>query len=107
MADGFRVDLTALKDAADGVSGTLEQVSRRKVSDIDCDKAAMGHGRLADTVEDFRNRWSLGVENLAKDAQEISGRLTECVKSYEALDQGARDRFDEILQGSGDDPAVR
>ncbi|MBB5152542.1 hypothetical protein [Saccharopolyspora phatthalungensis] len=107
MADGFRVDLAALKDAADGVSGTLEQVSRRRVSDIDCDKAAMGHSRLADTVEDFCSRWSLGVDNLAKDAKEISGRLTECVKSYEEVDQGAQDRLDQILQGGGPDPAAR
>ncbi|RKT86352.1 hypothetical protein SAMN05421805_102248 [Saccharopolyspora antimicrobica] len=107
MGDGFRVDLAALKDAAGGVSGTLEQASRRKVSDIDCDKQSVGHDRLADTVEDFCTRWSLGVENLARDAQEISGRLTECVTVYEELDQGAQDRFNKILQGMGEDPAAR
>ncbi len=106
MADGFRVDLAALKNAADGVSGTLEQVGRRKVSDIDCDKAAVGHDRLGDTVKDFCNRWSLGVENLTKDAQEVSGRLAECVRVYEELDQGAKDRFDQLLQGVND-PAAR
>ena len=107
MPDGFRVDLGALKDAADGVSGTLDQVRTRKVSDIDCDKAAVGHGRLADTISDFCDRWSLGVDNLATDAQEIADRLTDCVKAYEELDQGARDRFDQILRGGGDDPAAR
>lgn len=56
----------------DGVSETLEQVRRRKVTDIDCDKAAVVHDRLWDTVEDLCNRWSLGVDKLTKVAQEVS-----------------------------------
>ncbi len=78
----------------------------RKVSDIDCDQAAVGHSRLADTVEEFCIRWSLGVENLAKDAQEVSERLIECARVYEELDHGAEDRFDRLLQGN-DDPAAQ
>lgn len=106
MADGFHVDLAALKDATEGINGTTDQVSRRKVSDIDCDPEAIGHGRLADTITDFCDRWALGVENLANDAKEVSGRLTDCVKSYEEVDQGAQDRFDQILEGGGPDPAA-
>ena len=107
MADGFRVDLAALKNAADGVSGTLEQVNRRKVSDIDCDPQAFGHDRLAETVADFCDRWSQGVEHLATDAREISGQLTDCVASYEAADQEAQDRLGQILHGGGHDPAAQ
>lgn len=107
MDDGFHVDLAALKGAAEGINGVLDQVSRRKVSDIDCAPEAVGHGRLSEVVADFCDRWSIGVENLAKDAQEVSGRLTECVKSYEEVDRGALDRFDQILRSSSDPAAPR
>lgn len=107
MSDGFHVDLEALHDAADGVSGTLDQVRTRKVSDIACDKAAVGHDRLADAISGFCDRWSRGVDNLATDAQEIAGRLTDCANVYEAADQQARDQLDQVLEGGGHDPAAR
>lgn len=106
MADGFRVDLAALKDAASGISGTIDQVNRRKVSDIDCDNQAFGHDRLADTVNDFCGRWARGVDNLATDSRTVVGHLTESAKAYEAIDQSVRDHLDKILQGSGHDPAA-
>jgi hypothetical protein len=62
MADGFRVDVTALQKAAVGVADAIEAVSSHKVSDIDCDKSTFGHDHLAATVSDFcdrgRSAWS-------------------------------------------------
>lgn len=85
----------------------LDQVKTRKVSDIDCGKAAVGHDRLAEVISSFCERWSRGVENLATDAQEIAGRLTDCVKTYEASDQEAQKHLDHVLEGRGHDPAAQ
>jgi hypothetical protein len=86
MADGFRVDVTALQKAAVGVADTIEAVSSHKVSDIDCDKSAFGHDHLAATVSDFCDRWQIGVEHLAKDGGEIADRLMRCVINYAKSD---------------------
>ena len=86
MADGFRVDLGALEDAAAGINSVLAQLQANKVSSIDGRKDDYGHDRLGETVEDFCDRWELGVENLAKDAQVVSQRLNKCVQAYLAVD---------------------
>lgn len=104
---GFRVDLGALEQAAEGVSGTLREASRQKISDIDRDEAAIGHDRLAETVTDFCDRWQLGVENLAKDGKEIAGRLGDSVRAYAAVERKVQGHMDGILQrASGPDPAA-
>jgi hypothetical protein len=104
MADGFRVDLYALERASAGVNGTLNEVNKQRVSDIPHDSSAIGDGDLAGTLSDFLSRWQRGVDNLAKDGQEISTRLTANVNAYVKVEQGVAGQFDGILQGSGADP---
>ncbi len=106
MADGFRVDLKALLDAAEGVVGTVEAIDAQKVSDIDCAESAFGHDQLGGTVSDFCDRWQIGVGHLAKDGQEVAGRLVHSAQGYAMRDVGNRDRMDRILQGSGPDPGA-
>lgn len=107
MAGGFRVDLVALTDAADGVRTTLEAMRKRPVSDIDAPADAFGHARLAATVADFCDRWNEGVTNLVADAEEISGRLDHSVHAYRQADEAARAHVEGLLQrGSGEDPAA-
>lgn len=107
MADGFRVDLYALERAAAGVNGTLNEVNTERVSDIPHDSSAIGNDDLASALSDFLNRWQRGVDNLAKDGQEISTRLTANVNAYTRVEQGLTDRFHGILQRSGADPGER
>jgi hypothetical protein len=107
MAEGFRVDLTALTQAAEGVTGTLDALDARQVSDIDGDKGVMGHDHLAETLSDFCDRWQLGVQNLAKDAQAIAGQLTESVVAYQKVEQANHRQFTGILENpTGPDPAA-
>ncbi|MFI9387636.1 type VII secretion target [Kutzneria sp. NPDC052558] len=107
MADGFSVDLGALEDAAAGVNTTLVDLKAHKVSDLGGVKGDYGHDDLADTVADFCTRWELGVENLAKDGQEVATRLSQSVQAYLQVDQAAKGMFDKILtRTTGDDPGV-
>ena len=105
MTDGFAVDLGALRNAADGVTDTINAMATKKVSDIDAAKSAFGHDRLADTVSDFCDRWNIGVEHLAKDGLEIVDRLNACLQAYSHVERTASATFDGSLrQAGGPDP---
>ena len=107
MSDGFRVDLGALENAAEGINTTLNALKARKIEDLDGRKADFGHARLADTVADFCDRWELGVEHLAMDGQEIATRLSQSVQDYLRVDRAAEGRMDGILERrTGPDPAA-
>ena len=107
MAESFRVDLHALEEAAAGVNGVLDEISVRKVSSIPHAASAIGHDGLAGTLSDFLGRWERGVDNLAKDGQEIASRLTANVNAYHRVDQAAQHELDGILQGMGTDPGAQ
>ena len=108
MSSGYRVDLSALRQAAEGVNDVLGQLARKKVSDIAPDSSAYGHDALGDIVSDFCGRWQRGVDNLAKDAQEVGGRLENNVHAYDHVERALKERFDGILSSpSGLDPAAR
>jgi hypothetical protein len=107
MSAGFSVDLAALKQAAQGVNGTLDELSQQSVSNIPHDSAAIGHERLASTVTDFCDRWQRGVNNLATDGREIAARLTANVNAYQKADQDVRDKANGIFRGTGPDPGAR
>jgi hypothetical protein len=107
MGDGFSVDLGALENAASGVNTTLYQLQQKKVEDIDADEGDYGEGDLGGTVSDFCERWELGVENLAKDGQEIAGRLSKSVQQYLLIDKHLKGYMDGMLQRtSGEDAGV-
>jgi hypothetical protein len=106
MSWGFRVDLDALQEAADGVNGVIDAVSRQQVSDIPCDQSAIGNHQLAGSLSDFLDRWQRGVNNLAQDGRQIADRLTDSVNDYRKADDDGRDAIDGIFQGTGADPGV-
>ncbi len=81
MAGDYHVDLQALTEAASGVNATLDQTCVQKVSAIPHDESAIGHRALASTLSDFLGRWQRGVDNLAKDGEQIATRLTANVNA--------------------------
>jgi hypothetical protein len=108
MSDGFRVDLGALEDAAAGINTTLNDLNAKKLNDLDGEQGDYGHDHLGETVADFCERWELGVEHLAKDGQEIAGRLSRSVQNYLQVDTSLKGEMDGILQrSSGGDPGVQ
>jgi hypothetical protein len=107
MAGGFRVDLLALDQAADGVNGTIDMVSQQQVGDIPFDQSALGNDQLAASMSDFLSRWQRGVNNLASDGRQIANRLTENANNYRKADHSAQAGADGIFQGSGTDPGMR
>ena len=109
MADGFRVDLTALQQAARGVDGVLDEVAAESVGDIPHGSDAIGHAGLASTFSDFLSRWARGVDNLASDGREIASRLTANVNAYTEAEQNVHSHISTVggeLEGAGTDPGV-
>lgn len=107
MADGFRVSLEALDEAADGVNGTIEVFNRQQVSDIPFQASAVGHQELAGSLSDFVSGWQRGVQNLVSDAASVAGRLAENAAAYARADKSAGHAADAIFQGGGRDPGVQ
>jgi hypothetical protein len=99
---GFRVDLGALTNASQGIEGVLYDVSNNQVSDIKVDSSDVGHDRLASSLSDFCDRWTLGVNNLAKDGQTVADRLQANVAAYDKAEHAVTGMF----QSSGPDPGV-
>lgn len=106
MGEHYQVDLEALEKAATGVNGTLDQISIKKVSDIEHDEAEVGHEQLASTLSDYLERWQRGVDNLAKDGRQIATRLTANVNAYRRVEEHTHKQFHGILRGT-QDPAVK
>jgi hypothetical protein len=107
MADGYYVDLDALWKAADGVTETINAMATKKVSDIDAAKDAFGHDGLAGTVQDFCDRWEIGVEHLTKDGREIADRLVHSIRAYQQAEEMTFSSVQRILQSpTGADPAA-
>ena len=108
MSDGFRVDLGALERATEGVNVTLAGLQAARVDALDGKAADYGHDQLAETVEDFCDRWQIGVEHLASDGREVAQRLNDSLMSYLAADKAAKGRMDGIYQSAtGPDPAAK
>lgn len=77
MADGFEVDLGALRRAAEGVADTLAAMATRKVSDIDASVDAFGHedlGRLSATSAiDGTSEWGISPRTVERSWTGCSG----------------------------------
>jgi hypothetical protein len=108
MSDGYRVDLDALREASDGVTDTLDRLATKKVSAIDPTPSDFGHDHLGETVRDFCDRWQIGVQNLAKDANEFAARLNHSMSAYLSTEHLTEEQLNSILAHStGDDPAAQ
>lgn len=96
---GFSVDLEALTAAGEGITELVDMLARQDIDDIDCDKAAVGHGGLADRLESFCDRWQIGVTNLMKDGTEVAGRLRAAANLYRTSDAAGAQAIGGVITG--------
>ncbi|MDQ6875321.1 MAG: hypothetical protein M3042_09715 [Actinomycetota bacterium] len=100
MARGFRVDLSALQQAAVGVSGVIDEVDQQALHGIQTGPAVIGHDRLSGTLADFCGRWQRGVDHLATDGRAIADGLTRCAVAYKEADRRGVDRLGGTVERS-------
>lgn len=83
----FAVDLESLIKAAQGTAETVELFHDKDVSDLVPDKGSLGSDTVWDAVDDFQERWEMGMNNLCKDVEEIAGRLGKIAMNYAEFDK--------------------
>lgn len=107
MADGFYVDLTALRSAAQGITDTMDAMATTRVKDLEPSGSVIGHAGLHDTLGQFCLRWDIGVENLEKDVDTVVAQLAQCLIAYAGTDQAAAVGFEGVVQrAAGSDPGA-
>jgi hypothetical protein len=104
VADGYQVDLTALRAAADGITRVVEQVDAHSVASLATSARALGHARLGASLAAFCDRWQAGVTHLAEDGRAAGGHLTQAANAYSHADGVGQDGY---LRDPGPDPAPR
>lgn len=100
----FEVDLQTLAKAAQGTSEAVSLFREKDVEDLVPAKGDLGSDVVWAAVEEFKDRWERGMNNLVEDADEIAGRLGKIAMNYADLDRNGRD---ELARVAGEVRAVR
>jgi hypothetical protein len=74
----FEVDLQSLVQAAQGTSEAIQLFK---------DKDDLGDGDVWDAVDEFKDRWERGMNDLVGDVEEIAGRLGKVAMKYAEFDK--------------------
>jgi hypothetical protein len=87
----FAVDLESLIKAAQGTAETVELFHDKDVSDLVPDQGSLGNDTVWGAVDDFQERWEMGMNNLCKDVEEIAGRLGKIAMNYAEFDKSGHE----------------
>lgn len=104
---GFRVNMGALDETANGVTGTIETFNKQPVGIIRFEASWVPDQGLAGAVSDFLNGWQRGVQNLVSDVASIADRLVQSAALYHVADQSVSSDASAIFQGTGSDPGFQ
>ncbi|WP_285651213.1 hypothetical protein [Actinomycetospora sp. NBRC 106375] len=107
MADGYEVDLSALRAAADGIARTVDQVAAHPVRSLATGAGVLGHDRLAGSLTAFSGRWHDGVTHLVEDGRSAGEHLTVAAAAYLCSEDATQGSLDDVLRRPGPDPAPR
>ncbi len=87
----FEVDLPSLVDAAQGMNEALQLFKDKDVEDLVPAEGDLGNDTVWGAVEEFKNRWEEGMNNLCHDVEEMAGRIGKIAMNYAELDKEGRD----------------
>jgi hypothetical protein len=87
----FEVDLQSLGKAAQGLAETVQLFKDKDVEDLVPSEDDLGSEIVWDAVDEFKNRWEEGVNNLCQDVEEMAGRIGKIAMNYYDTDQGGYD----------------
>lgn len=98
----FEVDLESLVAAAKGASETIQLFRDKDVEDLVPTEDDLGSDIVWAAVEEFKDRWERGMNNLVEDAQEASGRLAKIAQNYARFDTEGHDLLAKAANGVRD-----
>jgi len=87
----FEVDLQSMGKAAQGLNDSVSLFKDKDVEDLVPSKDDVGHDAVWDAVDEFKNRWEEGVNNLCQDVEEMAGRLGKIAMNYFETDKAGQD----------------
>ena len=87
----FEVDLESLGKAAQGLADTVQLFKDKDVEDLVPGEGDLGSSVVWSAVDEFKNRWEEGVNNLCKDVEEMAGRVGKIAMNYYESDQQGYD----------------
>ena len=87
----FEVDLQSMGKAAQGLNDSISLFKDKDVEDLVPSKDDVGHDAVWEAVDEFKNRWEEGVNNLCQDVEEMAGRLGKIAMNYFETDKAGQD----------------
>ena len=93
----FGVDLPRLVEAAQGIAETIQTFRDSDVEDLVPSEGDLGSGEVWSVVEEFKDRWEEGMNNLCHDVEEMAGRIGKIAMNYAELDSTGRDTMSTVL----------
>lgn len=100
----FEVDLESLGKAAQGLAETVQLFKDKDVEDLVPSEADLGSATVWSAVDEFKNRWEEGVNNLCQDVEEMAGRVGKIAMNYYESDKQG---YDELKGAATTAAAVR
>lgn len=83
----FEVDLQSLVKAAQGTSDAIQLFKDKDVEDLVPREGDLGDDDVWGAVEEFKDRWERGMNDLVGDVEEIAGRLGKIAMKYAEFDK--------------------
>lgn len=83
----YEVDLQSLGAAAQGLNDSLQLMKDNDVEDLVPSEDSLGSDVVWSAVDEFKNRWEEGLNNLMHDVEEMAGRLGKIAMNYYEADQ--------------------
>lgn len=91
MAYEFGVDFESLITAASGLNDTIEALKKKDVEDFVPTSDMLGSEEVWSAVEEFKDRWEQGLNNLTEDVTNMAGTLGTVAGNYVELDNEGAD----------------
>ena len=89
----FEVDLESLVAAAKGAVETVQLFKDKDVEDLVPTEGDLGSDTVWSAVEEFKDRWERGMNNLVEDIEEAGGRLAKIASNYATFDSEGRTKL--------------
>ena len=87
----YEVDLASLGAAAQGLTETIQLFKDNDVEDLVPTEDDLGSSVVWEAVDEFKNRWEEGMNNLCQDVEEMAGRLGKIAMNYYETDRAGYD----------------
>ena len=97
----FEVDLESLVAAAQGTVETIQLFKDKDVEDLVPEKGDLGSDTVWDAVDEFKDRWERGMNNLVGDIEEAGSRLAKIASNYAKFDQEGNAKLAGVAEDLG------